>query len=312
MENNIYNFFTSDLYDVKNINDNDNEYKIETKNNEDCLTIHFLLDNIRIEKLSKCGENSGTNLLSKIEELAKSMKNIQYITLLDTSEVKMYNSNIDLAILKIVTKGESWYNNLGYVSIDYKNEKIYNAEYINMNFDKLISLCRNAIETYLKTTNKENIKENIELLTNKINKKSVNSLIAKKEKYSKILDNYDNYIIEELKKINNNFESLERKRLELFPEIDIEKTTKEYFNILVSLIDSNEKAKFLGDLFEIIKPIIKYNRTLVKKIRNHNTISEYKNGGKKQTKTRRRRRKNRKGITIFSRVKRQNSKNKMV
>jgi hypothetical protein len=224
----------------------------------------------------------------------------------------MYNSNIDLAILKIVTKGESWYNHLGYVSIDYENEKIYNAEYINMNFDKLISLCRNAIETYLKTTNKENIKENIELLTNKINKKSVNSLIAKKEKYSKILDNYDNYIIEELKKINNNFESLERKRLELFPKIDIEKTTKEYFNILVSLIDSDEKAKFLGDLFEIIKPIIKYNRTLVKKIRNDNTISQDKNGGKKQTKTTRRRTKYRKGITIFSRVKRQNRKNKMV
>jgi len=169
MENNIYNFFTNDLYVVKNINDN--EYTIKTKNNEECLTIHFLLDNIRIEKLSKCGDNSGTYLLSKIEDLAKSMNHIQYITLLDTSEVKMYNSNIDLAILKIVTKGESWYNHLGYVSIDYENEKIYNAEYINMNFDKLISLCRNAIETYLKTTNKENIKENIELLTNKINKK---------------------------------------------------------------------------------------------------------------------------------------------
>jgi len=189
MENNIYDFFTSDLYDVKNINDN--EYKIETKNNEECLTIHFLLDNIRIEKLSKCGENSGTYLLSKIENLAKSMKNIQYITLLDTSEVKMYDCNIDLAILKILTEGKSWYNKLGYFSSDYENEKIHNAEYINMEFDKLISSCRNASETYLKITNRENIIETIGLLENKIKKKNKNveNLVKKKEKYLKIIKN---------------------------------------------------------------------------------------------------------------------------
>jgi hypothetical protein len=170
MENNIYNFFTNDLYYVKNVNDN--EYTIKTKNNEECLTIHFLLDNIRIEKLSKCGENSGTYLLNKIEDLAKSMKHIHYITLLDTSEVKMYDCNIDLAILKILTEGESWYNKWGYFSNDYENEKIHNAEYINMEFDKLISSCRNAIETYLKITNRENIIETIGLLENKIKKKT--------------------------------------------------------------------------------------------------------------------------------------------
>jgi len=310
MENNIYNFFTSDLYDVKNINYN--EYKIETKNNEECLTIHFLLDNIRIEKLSKCGENSGTYLLNKIEDLAKSMKNIQYITLLDTSEVKMYDCNIDLAILKILTEGESWYNKLGYFSSDYENEKIHNAEYINMEFDKLISSCRNAIETYLKITNRKNIIETIGLLENKIKKKNKNveNLVKKKEKYLKIIDNYDDYIIEEFEKINNNFNSLERKRIKLFPKIDVKISTKEYFNILVKLIDSVEKCEFLEVLIEIIKPIIKYNRNLIKKIGNYDTISEYKNGGKKlkrkQTKTKktiRRRTKNRKGIANFSRVK---------
>jgi hypothetical protein len=282
MENNIYNFFTNDLYDVKNINDN--EYTIKTKNNEECLTIHFLLDHIRIEKLSKCGEKSGTYLLSKIEDLAKSMKNIQYITLLDTSEVKMYDCNIDLAMLKILTEGESWYNQRGYFSSDYENEKIYNAEYINMEFDELISSCRNAIETYLKITNRENIIENIGLLENKIKNKNKNldALIKKKEKYLKILDNYDNYIIEEFEKIDNNFDSFERKRIKLFPKIDYKITTKEYFNILVKLIDNVEKCEFLEVLIEIIKPIIKYNRNLIKKLENYNTISEYKNGGKKQ------------------------------
>jgi len=289
MENNIYDFFTSDLYDVKNINDN--EYKIETKNNEECLTIHFLLDNIRIEKLSKCGENSGTYLLNKIEDLAKSMKNIQYITLLDTSEVKMYDCNIDLAILKILTEGKSWYNKLGYFSSDYENEKIHNAEYINMEFDKLISSCRNASETYLKITNRENIIKTIGLLENKIKKKkkNVENLVKKKEKYLKIIDNYDDYIIEEFEKINNNFNSLERKRIKLFPKIDVKISTKEYFNILVKLIDSVEKCEFLEVLIEIIKPIIKYNRNLIKKIENYDTISAYKNSSKKlkrkQTKT---------------------------
>jgi NAD-dependent DNA ligase len=276
VQNNIYNFFTSDSYDVKNINDN--EYTIKAKNNEECLTIKFLSDNIRIEKLSKCGENSGTDLLSKIENLAKSMKNIQYITLLDTSEVKMHDYNIDLAILKILTKGKSWYNQLGYFSSDSENEKIHNAEYVNMKFDKLISSCRNTIKTYFKITKRENIIENIELLENKIKKKNENknidNLIKKKEKYLKILDNYDNYIIEEFEKIDNNFESLERKRVKLFPEIDIKITsTKDYFNILVPLIDTAEKSEFLQLLIEIIKPTIKYNRNLVKQLSNYDKIT---------------------------------------
>jgi len=276
VQNNIHNFFSSDSYDMKNINDN--EYTIKAKNNEECLTIKFLSDNIRIEKLSKCGENSGTDLLSKIENLAKSMKNIQYITLLDTSEVKMYDYNIDLAILKILTKGKSWYNQLGYFSNDYENEKIYNAEYANMKFDKLISSCRNTIKTYFKITKRENIIENIELLENKIKNKNENknidNLIKKKEKYLKILDNYDNYIIEEFEKIDNNFESLERKRVKLFPEIDIKITsTKNYFNILVPLIDTAEKSEFLQLLIEIIKPTIKYNRNLVKQLSNYDKIT---------------------------------------
>lgn len=315
MAHNIYNFFTSDLYDVNNINDN--EYTIKTKNNEGCLTIHFLLTSIHIDKLSKCGENSGTYLLSKIEDLAKSMENIQYITLLDTSEIKMYDCNIDLAILKILTKGESWYNQLGYFSSDYENEKIHNTKYINMEFDKLISSCRNAIETYLKITKRENIIENIRLLENKIKYKNKNknldNLIRKKEKYLKIIDNYDNYIIEEFEKTNINFDSLERKRIKLFPEIDVKITAKDYFNILVQLIDTVEKCEFLESLIEIIKSVIKYNRNLVKQLSNYDKISEYKNGGKKQklkknkkTKIMKtiRKTKKKKKIYYFSRIKR--------
>jgi len=105
----------------------------------------------------------------------------------------------------------------------------------------------------------------------------------------KIIDNYDDYIIEEFEKINNNFNSLERKRIKLFPKIDVKISTKEYFNIFVKLIDSVEKCEFLEVLIEIIKPIIKYNRNLIKKIENYDTISAYKNSSKKlkrkQTKT---------------------------
>lgn len=125
----------------------------------------------------------------------------------------------------------------------------------------------------------------------------------------KIIDNYDDYIIEEFEKINNNFNSLERKRIKLFPKIDVKISTKEYFNIFVKLIDSVEKCEFLEVLIEIIKPIIKYNRNLIKKIENYDTISAYKNSSKKlkrkQTKTKKtiRRTKNRKGIANFSRVK---------
>jgi len=128
-------------------------------------------------------------------------------------------------------------------------------------------------------------------LENKIKKKNKNveNLVKKKEKYLKIIDNYDDYIIEEFEKINNNFNSLERKRIKLFPKIDVKISTKEYFNILVKLIDSVEKCEFLEVLIEIIKPIIKYNRNLIKKIENYDTISAYKNSSKKlkrkQTKT---------------------------
>jgi hypothetical protein len=69
--------------------------------------------------MSKCGKNTGSFLLNKIEELAKSIENIHYITLEDLSKIKIYDSDINLAILKILTKGESWYNSLGFFSDGY-------------------------------------------------------------------------------------------------------------------------------------------------------------------------------------------------
>jgi hypothetical protein len=102
--------------------------------NEKCFGLIINSDNINIDCLSRCTIR-GSQSLQIIENLAKRMPNIKYITLVDLSDIKILSSDIDinLAILKILTKGESWYNSFGYFSVD-KTEKEHNKKIIDGNY----------------------------------------------------------------------------------------------------------------------------------------------------------------------------------
>ena len=72
--------------------------------------------------LKKCGK-SGTDSLDKVYKLAQMISTVKYIELEDVAELDECGYKINLAIIKILTKGESWYNSLGYVSDNYEMEK---------------------------------------------------------------------------------------------------------------------------------------------------------------------------------------------
>ena len=105
-----------------------------------CDCIHFFIDNhgdndgttsVFVDKLDKCGL-TGTKLLNSLDKLVKDLNKdgyeIKYSMLNDCSKVEwkseMYSIDIPLGILKILTKGESWFNSFGYHQQNYEKEKI--------------------------------------------------------------------------------------------------------------------------------------------------------------------------------------------
>ena len=86
--------------------------------------VDFVIEDDRvigINNINKCGF-SGTELLERIELLALLTK-IKTIYLDDQSPIKFGEYRLDFAVLQILTKGESWYNSLGYYQENYNDEK---------------------------------------------------------------------------------------------------------------------------------------------------------------------------------------------
>jgi hypothetical protein len=95
-----------------------------------CIDIDINEKSIEINKLHKCND-SGPIILNKIETLAKKLK-IPEVSLMDASMIENRCYYINLAIYKIITKGESWYNSMGYISIDNDKERITNDIICNL------------------------------------------------------------------------------------------------------------------------------------------------------------------------------------
>ncbi len=128
----IRQIFSESEYVV--VKQTDGSYDIETYD-DFCFTIKVGNDYIYISTLTKCNI-SGTEILKKIEKLAKYIPGITKITCLDGSVIMKKcgtkEKMLSLAYLKLLTKGQSWYNSLGYVSDNYEEELAHNAEIINM------------------------------------------------------------------------------------------------------------------------------------------------------------------------------------
>ena len=105
-------------------------------NNGYCMSFIININNksnyrsLWIDSLDKCGL-CGTELLKNLDKFINSLNydgyNIKYSYLNDASQItwksENYSINIFLYTLKILTKGESWYNSLGYYQENYSEEK---------------------------------------------------------------------------------------------------------------------------------------------------------------------------------------------
>jgi hypothetical protein len=253
--NYIRNFFTSDSYVVKKSAMFPDIFEIYTTNDEGCLTLKINDNNIHVYYLSKCGEHTGTSLLEKIDELARSMPNINYIKLDDKSSIYINDYEIKLAVLKILTKGISWYNSLGYFSSNYENEKLHNEQLRNTPLIDILNSCKDKLI--------ENLEEEYKPL---------------KKQYTDTRQ-IDNYISKYKKEIDERISSLKSNLNTQFPSIKIDSNTKDYFNEIIKLIDTSEKAELLKELIEVVSTLILYDPKLYKNINRANSDLN-KTGGK--------------------------------
>lgn len=125
-----------------------------------CIFVQFFEDHIYIERLGRC-ELKGSETLNIIEQIAKQLENINYISLEDDSTLKIFapiNIWINLYIYKILTKGKSWYNSLGYYSDNYANELKDNEKFETMTINEFQEEVKSRNVNYENHLNKfENI-----------------------------------------------------------------------------------------------------------------------------------------------------------
>lgn len=127
--------FTPDKFTIKR---NNETYYIATINpSGPCLKLRFRRDNVEIDKLDKCGIQ-GFQSIKMVEEAVKNITNIKEIILYDGSTISVCGQIINLPCLKILSKGESWYNSLGYYSESKEWERETNAEIIAKSFQQFL------------------------------------------------------------------------------------------------------------------------------------------------------------------------------
>lgn len=132
--------FPEKKFSFEDIYQGGNDYYIQIKtedSDDECAALSIRDTEIYVSSLHKCGF-SGSEILKKIEKFARLLKHVNKITITDISTIKICGMPISLAILKIITKGESWYNSLGYRSIDYNDEILHNSVLINRSYNDFI------------------------------------------------------------------------------------------------------------------------------------------------------------------------------
>lgn len=212
-------------YNIVKVENNKYEDIIITDeiNKSNCLRLKFGDDFIEIVTLAKCGNNSGTKLLQLVEQLAYLMPNVTYLKLLDAATLEFQDyKKLNLAFFKILTKGESWYNSLGYYSDNYEEEKNHNQNVIQTPYYILLEkLINDSVEYFKQKNSKEIMQEKIRELEGN------NVLRGFYNMYKKNLENYDAYMQNEI----NNIISKGIKIVQLGNEIanqNIGQTTKNY------------------------------------------------------------------------------------
>jgi len=256
--------------------------QIETKDGEHCASFGFYTDSIFIENLDKCGITRGTELLQLFDKLAEEMPNIKHIDLEDESIIEICDELLYLYLIKILTKGQSWYNSHGYFSENHESDKRHNERFINMKYQKLEDdlydkelkkfKLENSIEMYqqkLRESKKKlddlefniNHKTKLNIKSKKKQKITIKQQLTPKQqldldkanyeyyeklivKYKDIIENYETRIVTIIDEYKRKKEKKKSDGNALFPDADVNNmTVAEYFQYVFSDINSNiEKA----------------------------------------------------------------------
>lgn len=260
-EDQINQIFPNDLFSIT-IFGRSVSIRTKTRNPEKentikfCLSLTFEEDNIFISMLEKCGI-TGSQSLRKVEELARIIPRIKSISLTDASSIEECSHMIDLALLKILTKGHSWYNSLGYKSSTYDIEVANNSKYMNMDCKTFFN------EVFDKSFKKYMDVNSIEAIQARMARFGrVHSLAQLRLTEQKKLDN-PNYIAD----ITREYKLKESKLIEAMPPYDSAITVKKYFENALSILSCNN-AKWLSEILDYISRsgIIKYDNNLSKEI----------------------------------------------
>jgi hypothetical protein len=107
---------------------------------------------LKVSSVFKCqgDERKGASLMRLIDRLAESIPFVEYITLMDASNIMICDISISLAQLKILTTGQSWYNHFGYKTKWHDANVAHNEVIINTPVDDVMRkrlMCKNFIET---------------------------------------------------------------------------------------------------------------------------------------------------------------------
>ena len=107
---------------------------------------------LKVSAVFKCqgDERKGASLMRLIDRLAESIPFVEYITLMDASNIMICDISISLAQLKILTTGQSWYNHFGYKTKSHDANVAHNEVIINTSVDDVMRkrmLCKRLIET---------------------------------------------------------------------------------------------------------------------------------------------------------------------
>lgn len=250
-----------------------NAVNIKTKDDVKCLSLYFHEDYISITSLDKCGI-PGSKSLKKVEEVAKLLPNIKSINLMDTSSINKCGVKLDLAIIKILTNGQSWYNSLGYYSDNYKDEIDHNKNILDLSCkDFFESVFEKCFTKFLVSNSKEIINNKLKMYGNR---KPLKKLIETEQKK---LDDYDNFIRDETEKYILHRDAIIQKGVDLYPYPE-NMSIQEYFTYILSDICTTEKIQWLSDIMDYIdeSKVLKYDNQLKK------MFADKTKGGKKKTK----------------------------
>jgi len=281
----LKSIFKQESFDIQVEDDDENKiYKIFIKDidttiqTEPCVELEFFSNKIYISNINKCGENSGSSLLHLIDNLALSMPNIDYIELNDGSLIEICSTKffIQLDIFKILTKGISWYNSLGYYSEQHEQEVQNNNIIRTTPINQLLYWCLSyRVNEFLKDVSRAELEKSLEKTIAQAKQYPDDALLNRTILiYQQKLQNYDKYVEETIGQLKLEYDNIIGFGLYLFPGVDMSIPTFEYVNGVYSSINKFDctseanmlKYRYLRELVLYIKPLITYNINLKKQI----------------------------------------------